>query len=404
VGVEIRPCRDQAEMAEYGRIVSYVFASTEGMDEELSTTLPEWTMCAFVEGRMAGTLGMFPFTVRLNGAPVHMGGVTAVGTLPAFRRQGLLRKMMTSAFEVMRERRQAYAILWASMGAIYQRFGYGLASTQVRYDFDPRYAGFNDSRPVEGTVEMLAKDEAFDIIKPLYIEYATPRNLHIHRAVPLWQMSTLRPPKKDQPLYIGVYRNVDGQPRGYVVYSTNEEPQREPGPGQKLAINDFIALDMEAYRGLWEYIRRHDLVGRVEMHGVPEDDPAPNLLLEPRMLNRRTSDEIWMRVIDVEQAIPQRPYGSRGELTFAVEGDDICPWNAGTYLMETDGQSTTVSRTERPAQLRMSPNTLAALLAGHRSATFHQRAGTLSASDPASVKLADALFRTEYAPHCPNGF
>ena len=122
------------------------------------------------------------------------------------------------------------------------------------------------------------------------------------------------------------------------------------------------------------------------------------------MLNRKTSDGIWMRVVDVEQALPQRPYGSRGELTFAIEGDDLCPWNNGPYLLETDGRTSAVQRTSRPAQLTMSPNSLASLLAGHRGATFYQRAGLLTADDPACLAVADAIFRTEYAPHCPNGF
>ncbi|MEP6870472.1 MAG: GNAT family N-acetyltransferase [Anaerolineaceae bacterium] len=402
--IEIRPCKDPEELAEYGRIVSYVFASTEGMNDELATTQPDWTTCAFVDGKMAGTLGAFPFTVRLNGAPVAMGGVTAVGTLPSHRRQGLLRKMMTEALSTMRDRRQTYAILWASMAAIYQRFGYGLASTQVRYNFDPRDVAFERKVTIPGTIEMMTKDDAFPIIKQIYIRHATPRNLHIHRSVPLWQASTLRPPKKDQPLYIAVYRNVDGEPRGYVVYVTSEEPRTNPGPGQKMVVNDLVALDIEAHVALWEYIRRHDLVGRVEIHGVPEDDVIPAMLLEPRMLNRKTTDEIWMRVVDVEQAVPQRPFGSRGELTFAVEGDELCPWNNGTYLLETDGRTSTVQRTTGPTQLTMSPNTLASLLAGHRTATHYHRAGLLAAADASTLVTADAIFRTEYAPHCPNGF
>ena len=401
--IEIRPCRDAEELAEYGRIVSYVFASTEGMNDELATTQPEWTTCAFVDDRMAGTLGTFPFTVRLNGAPVAMGGVTAVGTLPSHRRQGLLRKIMAEALSTMRDRKQSYAILWASMAAIYQRFGYGLASTQVHYSFDPRDVAFERKVVTPGTIEMMTRDDAFPIIKQIYIQHATPRNLHIHRSVPLWQASSLRPPKKDQPLYIAVYRNFDGEPRGYLIYSTSEEPRTTPGPNQKMVVNDLIALDLEAQAALWEYIRRHDLIGRVEM-GAPEDDPIPALLLEPRMLNRKTSDEIWMRVVDVEQAIPQRPFGARGELTFSIDGDELCPWNNGTYLLETDGRTSTVQRTTRTAQLTMSPNTLASLLAGHRTATYHQRAGLLTAADLAAVAMADAIFRADHAPHCPNGF
>lgn len=405
MGIEIRACKDQEEMKEYGRIVSYVFASTEGMDEELQTTQPDWTTCGFVDGRMVATMGTFPFTVRLNGAPVKMGGVTAVGTLPEMRRRGLLRKIMTQGFEDMRDRGQSLAILWASMGAIYQRFGYGLASTGVRYAFDPRYVAFESGPEPTGNVTLMGKDEAWPIIKQIFIQWGTPRNLVIHRAVPLWEADIFRPRKKGEPVYIGVYRNGDGEARGYIVYQTHETEREGYGPGHILQVKDFIPLDMDAYGGLWAYIRRHDLVGKVEMHGaVPEDDPAPDLLLEPRMLDRRTSDAIWMRVVDIEKAIPQRPYGDRGELTFAVTNETMCPWNEGTWLMETDGKTTDVRRTDRTPDLVLPLNTLASLVAGHRDATHYLRAGRLEANTEKAVRIADQLFRPDYRPFCPNGF
>ena len=404
--VEIRPCTSD-ELKDYGRIVSYVFAENNpaGMENELATTQPDWTTCAFVDGQMAGTLGAFPFTVRLNGAPVAMGGVTAVGTLPQYRRKGLLRQVMQQALGTMRERGQSYAILWASMAAIYQRFGYGMASSEVRYSFDPRYAGFQSPQDVTGSIEMLTKDDAFPILKQIYVQAATPRNLYIHRSTPLWEVSTLKA-KKDEKLHIAVYRNADGEPRGHLVYMTaDQHDAHNHGPAQVMTVKDFITLDMDAYRGLWEFIRRHDLVGRVEIHGgVGEDDPAPELLLEPRMLRRSTYDGIWMRVVDVEKAVPQRPYGERGELTFAIDGDDMCPWNNGTYLMETDGTTTDIRRTDRTAEMTMRPNELATLLSGHRPATQLARAGRIQANSSETLVRADRIFKTEYAPHCPNGF
>ncbi len=254
-------------------------------------------------------------------------------------------------------------------------------------------------------MRLLSRDDAFPIIKQIYIEHATPRNLYIHRSRALWEANTLRPPKKDQPLYVGVYHNAEGEPRGYLVYVTAETPRQSPGPNQELTVKDFIPLDMDAYRGMWEYLRRHDLVGTVSMHGhVASDDPAPDLLLEPRMLNRSTSDGIWMRIVDAESALAQRPYGDRGELTITLGGDDMCPWNNGTYLVETDGPTAHVARSERRADLTVSPNALGSLLAGHRSATRLERAGLIEAASSTALERADRLFATAYAPHCPNGF
>ncbi|MBI5947127.1 MAG: GNAT family N-acetyltransferase [Chloroflexi bacterium] len=407
--IEIRPCADRDELKRYGEIVRYVFASNdqEVVDDELASTQPEWTTCAFVDGQMATTLGAFPFTVRLNGAPVPMAGVTAVGTLPHYRRQGLLRKVMDSAFDRMQERGQPLAILWASMGAIYQRFGYGLATQQAWYTFDPRFARFETETESRGSITLENRDDAFPTLKRNYIEYATPRNLMIHRSVPLWEQAVFRPAQKGHPVYIAIYRNEHGESRGHVVYRTAERhgDSFDPGPNQVLDVADFIALDIEAYRALWNYVKGHDLAGTVRMwNALPEDDPAPDLLLEPRMLRRQTTDGIWMRVVNVEGAMPARPYGARGELTFAIAGDTMCEWNNGTYLLETDGPTASVTRTSREPDLVMPVNSLATLLSGLRTATHLARAGRIEVRDARALPVADALFRTEYAPHCPDGF
>lgn len=407
MSIEIRSCREREEVDEYGKVAAYVFAEDdmEALTTEMSGTQPDWTTCAWVDGKIATTMGTFPFTVRLNGAPVAMGGVTAVGTMPQYRRQGLLRQVMGLGFRQMRERGQSIAILWASMGAIYQRFGYGLASPQIGYSFDPRFAGFAFPQEPSGRVELMDKEDAYPTIKQLYIQYATPRNLHIHRSSILWQVGTLRPSKKSHPVYVGVYRNGDGEARGHVIYETSQSHRDEPGPDQVLNVKDFVYLDMDAFRGLWEYIRRHDLVGRVNIRGAfGEDDPARDLLLEPRMLNRNVSDGIWMRIVDVEKAIPQRPYGGRGALVFTIQGDTMCDWNEGAWEMETDGTTTEIRRSDRQPQLSMSPNALATLVSGNRSATALSRIGLVAAHDERALPVADELFHTTYPPCCPNGF
>jgi predicted acetyltransferase len=129
-----------------------------------------------------------------------------------------------------------------------------------------------------------------------------------------------------------------------------------------------------------------------------------DLLMEPRMLNRRVSDGIWMRIVDVEKAVPQRPYGGRGALVFEVQGDTMCPWNEGTWEMETGGEATDIRRSHREPQLRMPVNSLATLMAGHRSATALARLGLIEAQDDRALGLADELFHTTYPPCCPNGF
>ena len=402
MSIEVRAARAE-EMEEFSRLMAYVFAGTppDHPDAQPQTLQPDWTTCVFVDGRIAVGTAFYPFTMRLNGAGIGVAAITAVGSYPEFRRQGLLRRAMEQGLAEQRERGQSVAILWASMGAIYQRYGYGLGSTQAWYQFDPRYAELQEPLPLTGSVGLESGDETFELIKGIYKQYSASRNLMLHRSVIYWQAAIVNEVEKQRP-HIAVYRNGAGEPRGYMIYRVQNRETNEPGPSMVLNVRDFVPLDIEAWRSLWEYIRRHDLVSRVNLN-VPPDDPAPNLLLEPRMLGRRTGDGIWLRVVDVERALPQRPYGDTGSLTFEVL-DDLCDWNRGCFLLETDGEHSEVKRSERSAELSIPVRSLASLVSGQASATSLARAGLLSARDEGALALADRIFATSYAPYCPDGF
>ncbi|MCW2613680.1 MAG: GCN5-related N-acetyltransferase [Frankiales bacterium] len=66
--------------------------------------------------------------MAVPGARVPVAGVTWVAVAPTARRQGVLRSFMTRQLTDLHERGTAVAALWASEGAIYQRFGYGPAA------------------------------------------------------------------------------------------------------------------------------------------------------------------------------------------------------------------------------------------------------------------------------------
>ena len=408
MGVEFRPA-EVGEMDGFRRVMSYAFAEHRN---EWPVIAAELSLCAFMERELVATSGAWPFTLRWNGRPASAAGVTMVATAPELRRRGLLRGIMTAALPRFRERGQAIAVLWASFGAIYQRFGFGPASHTLYYRIDPRQAGLTDPTPAPGRVERLAASEALGLIKPLYVEHATPRTLALHRGQAFWDFGILRQ-AEGEGVFAAVYRATDGAPRGYAVYETrmpptHGAPNRDPeliAPFQDLVVRDWVALDAEAYRGLWQYLCAHDLVRRVQMGPLPVDDPAPLLLAEPRQLRRRVNDGIWLRVVDVERALAQRGYAAPGEITLQVHGDPLCDWNEGTYQLEA-GQEGEVSvrRVGAVPDLTLPPRTLATLLAGHASASELFMAGLLDAKDPAVLARADVLFATRHRPHCADNF
>jgi predicted acetyltransferase len=332
-------------------------------------------------------------------------GVTGVGTDPGYRRQGLVRELMTRTLHQQHEMGVPAAILWASMGAIYQRFGYGLATTDVKYEIDTRYIGFQHGDAPEGYTRLLEKDQAMPLISDLYRQYSGQRNLLIHRAPPMWE--GMLPVKEKRKTHIAVFYNEQDQPRGYCIYKTKEMVEQiESGPWQQLDVIDFCWLDMNAYRGMWLYLGSHDLVAKVIWAGVPEDDPAPGLMLEPRALRRRTSDGVWLRVIDVEAMLASRPYANPGEAIIRITDDDLCCWNNGCYRIASNGQQVEVERldTRAKADMELSIHAMASLISGHSRASWLGQIGRGEILNPERMPQMDALFSTAFRPTCPNGF
>lgn len=395
---EIRPAEAE-EMDEFARIVSLSLALDSATVREVR---PQWTMCAFDDGRLATCYARWPFTMRFNGWPLPVAAVTTVSTLPTARRRGHLRAIMQTDFGTLHEQEgPPIAILYASLAAIYQRFGYGVVSTHYNYRVEPRHLAFAHPAVVRGQLREVSKDDT-GLLNELLKQFRAPRTGDLHRSRAVWGIGPLAGPPAGHQLSLLLYEE-DGEPQGYVIYSTGLGDFDRPGPGQRLAIRDLVWLTPSAYRAIWEHLMRFDLVREIEWDVAPAGDPLPHLLLEPRMLRATARDGILGRVVDVERALPRRPYSAEGTLTFELL-DDMCPWNAGRWQLQTSGEESLVRRTTAQPQVTLPVHTLAMLAFGQISATDAARMGRLDADDPAALDSWDAVMRTRYRPYCADHF
>lgn len=401
---EFRPAAEN-ELAQVRELLKYAFAG-ESEEGEFSpgALRPEWSLCAFDGAQMAASSGAYPFEISMNGATMACAGVTAVATDPGYRRRGLVRELMVRTLARAREQGMPAAMLWATMGAIYQRFGYGLASHHVVYEFDPRFAGLRDTAGPAGDVRRVVRDAALPALRDLYGQYCAERNLLIHRSPVMWD--AMLPTEGKTLPHIAICYDARERPVAYTIYRTKlTGTPGGTGPWQQLNIVDLVWLTIEGYRGIWEYLRRHDLVRNVMWIAVPEDDPAPQLLMEPRVLGRRSADGIWLRVIDAAAALAARGYQYTGEVSVRVASDALCPWNERLYEIASDGQSAEVrTRSSGDADLVLAPNALSSLLCGHTSASALARAGLAESANAKRLPLLDAFFATRFRPTCANDF
>lgn len=407
MAVEYRPARAE-------EMPAFIYNSRVGFGENLSEeslaratehnrVRPEWTRCAFEDGEIAAQMATIPFVMRWNGRDIDCGGVTAVSTLPSHRRRGHLRRMMTRTFAEMREGGQPVAMLWASMAAIYQRFGYGVGFTRFVCDFDPRQVSFVDDIPVPGRTRLMKAGEALPYLEQVYARYAAPRTLMLVRESDRWTDRVLRPWRAELgPLLIALYEEA-GEPLGYVIYRVEQRREDRPVQNQRIEVSDYAWLTPAAHRALVSYLIGYDLVGSVQFWRMPVDDPLFVHTQEPRILGLRVTDGTLVRVVDLPAALEGRGYDADGRLRFSF-ADDLCPWNNGVWELTVEGGAGRLKPAEGEADLTLTPRALAMLVSGCQPATTLAHAGLIPPADGRVLASADQLFRTAYAPLCTDGF
>ena len=404
MSLEIRPIRSD-ELDEFNTIVRTVFAGEEQMNVPMP---PQWTLCAYENGEMATSFAAWPLTMLLNGAPAPISGVTMVGTLPYYRRRGHLRKIMTEHFRRLREEgERSIAALFASRTAIYQRYGYAVVSGMRDYTIDPRDLAVLHLPEVTGEFRPAGEAEA-DLLLDLYHRFCQGGNAWLLRRgdyfkIPGSPYATYQPPERARKQKRVIYYE-DAAPLGYIVYRVDRDPAPGPLMGQFLEVAEMAWLTPSAYRAIVTFLSRFDLIKKITFDKVPPDDPLPHLLLEPKRLQiGAPSSGILARLVDVASALPLRPYGAEGTLTFEIV-DDLCEWNRGTWRLEADKDGSRVTRDGAAPELTMPVSTLAMLVFGRISATEAARMGRLQVHDAAALPRWDAVMRTERAPYCQDYF
>ncbi|MDA1075369.1 MAG: GNAT family N-acetyltransferase [Proteobacteria bacterium] len=403
--IQIRPAT-ASEMGQLGELTSYGYGGAfgDGPDNIPATSIrAEWTLCAFDGPRMVASFATIPFTMRANGNAMAMGGVSTVVTIPEYRRQGLLRRLMTDSFEHMRERKQPVASLWASQAAIYQRYQYAQATQLRHYTIDTVDIVFHDGNWGTGTVARTSITEGLDDLRDLYRSYVADGTCYLHRAQVRWSTNLFETTAADGPPEIAIARDEDGVPVGYVIYTLRSARVNHPSRNQEIKIRDLVWLTADAYRRLWHFIAQHDLVGRVVWTSAPIDDPAPDLFTEPRLLNCQDKEGTWLRIVDVAGALAGRGYTQNGKLRISLPQDKMTPWNAGTWELDASPEGATVKPSDKNPDISLSLKSLASLFCGMRSAHDLARAGMIEGNQQA-IEGAHKVFATQAKPHCPDHF
>ena len=365
-----------AELPEAWAVLSRAFGHAshpEDVEVELALLDPARTYGAHVDDRLVATAASFDFRMAVPGRVVPVAGVTWVSVLPTYRRRGLLGALMERQLTDLHEAGTAVAALWASEGAIYGRYGYGTAAWNLTVAL-PRGAAFGLPVP-PGDLDLV--DPAAELLSDTYERVAATTPGFVSRDDRWWTYRLHDPAhtrKGGTELQCVI---TDG---GYALYAV-QGTWADGRPTGVVDVREVVAEDLPARLRLWRHLLDLDLTVEVRAGAVAPDDPLLlSALAEPRAAGARTSDSLWVRLVDLPEALRSRTYASDVDVVLEVV-DERAPWNSGRWRLTGDRTDATCLRTRAAADLVLRPEDLGAAYLG----------GTPLRARPVEERTAGAL-------------
>ncbi len=393
------------ELHEFWQPLAYAFSESLS-HEEIEAERPlidfERFIGAFDGDLRVGTAGAFTFRLTVPGGEVGASGITGVGVRPDYRRRGILRQMMDWLLDDARNRGEPVAILTASEAAIYQRFGFGQASTSSSFTLERASAEFREPVDLgpEAQIRMVDTDEATAVFAAIYDRVRPGLPGALDRIEPKWRLSLVADAEWMRRGGGGIkYQaviEVDGEPRGYAIYRV-DHGWGATGPASTMNVLEVTGEDPAAEQALWQWLLEMDLVRTVSGRRGPVPHPLQHWLLEPRRLALTITDGLWLRILDLPAALTARGYVGSGSLVLDVS-DDMFDSNAGRWRLSVSDGKAEVARTKDALDLELDIGTLAAAYLGGFRFVDLGVAGRVRECRPGILRTADTLFTPPRSP------
>ncbi|HWV24704.1 MAG TPA: GNAT family N-acetyltransferase [Thermomicrobiales bacterium] len=266
-----------------------------------------------------------PMTMNVRDAVLPMGGVSGVASMPAGRRGGRIRTLLTRSFAQMREDGQPVSALYPFRESFYERMGFVSLAAPKLVNLNPSHLQGLMKMDIPGRSEHFRLADGFD----RWVDFlrAYERENHGFSVPNGPRLEAMR--KRNRWWLILVTEN--DETTGAMLY-------RIEGEHKPMTVHSFLSRTVAARYRLLEWIARHtDQVQKARLRVSPTEQP-----------------EFWW--YDLDDAIQADGEGSWGpgmarivsldRLTGLAAGtgdvtleitDPHCPWNEGIWTLRGSG-------------------------------------------------------------------
>ena len=333
---------DSVRLSEY----AFTYKLSEQQLDEVPKKLKNHQIYGIYENnKLAAKFHLIPLSTYVGDQSFKMGGIAGVATYPEYRRRGYVKELLTYALETMRTQGFTVSMLHPFDVSFYRKYGWELFSNRLKTLH--KQADLTMFEPANGTIKRYQFENAnLEELKQIYAQYATTFSGMLVREGDWWKSVV-------DDLNIAVYYDTANKPTGYVLYEIKE---------QKMTIEEFVPVNVEARHGLWNFICQHDsMISELEMISY-EQEPLFFALKRQKTVKREVSPYFMVRIVDVESFLQEYKFAGNEMIKLQIT-DPFAPWNEKTFLIK-DGKVRITDDTD--GAIKLSINALSTALFGHQ--------------------------------------
>lgn len=323
-------------------------------------------------------------TVNTGGTLAPASLITDVTVQASHQRRGLMKRLMTTDLSEARERGDVFALLTATDGLIYGRFGFGVATNARRLEINTGDR-FQLTTAPTGRAVFADPTKIIEVRQTIFEQFHANQFMSVSRPAHHWHTGYDWYNFRSRDDRAAVHLDESGTPDAAVVFSIEKDRVRivdllGTNPAAEIELIRLLGHSDGGQLLLWEHCNNIQ-------------HPLPWALVDPRLVRTTAMhDTIWMRILDVEQALRIRAWERDGQIRLGV--DDPLGDQSATFNIRVADDTVEVSRTNEPAEAMVAMRALAPLYSGLQEAGGLAAAGLVQGGRDELLRLGALFGRT----------
>ncbi|WP_246011970.1 GNAT family N-acetyltransferase [Lactobacillus xujianguonis] len=295
-----------------------------------------------------------PFPARVFTQKTKMAGIGYVSSDKTARGKGNITVLMREILKDLHQEEIPFANLASFSENFYRQYGFEDTIYQKKYVFTnkalPYLRTITDGKTITGTWSDLLVQNGAAQLYEVPMHTSDERNT-MNREYWWWNRMEKYYPERNLAVYFGRV----GLPQAYMFYHVKNDT---------FFVDEMYADAGDGIKGLLTYIKENYAdCARFEIL-MPEESKLENFFTEQRVLEIGIKPYMMSRIVDFEKIISCMKVVNFGSYTIRVTGDELCPWNNGTWQITNDHDGYRVKKVSASADFTGTINSWTKVLLG----------------------------------------